>query len=597
MRILNMALVMVAASAASLAGQRATPSRRPAPQAKTEEQLRQQLEATKYQNMMWDLERQVELLKWRDTEQRSLEEWKLRAQQMEQEHEAMARAKLAEQYADMARSASESAHFFDAGHSATLESALERLAGNGPRESWAPQDPADSLWTAARNRFNRGQFQEAMRLFSRIRTESRFARSTYRPDAFYYEAFSLSRMGGEDNLRQAQDILGQLLRTYPANQRHADTQSLLTTIQARLAQSYGNVPAEVSVRALAEQVRYAEAVQPLVANAVSTANAAVEAVVNQWPTTVTQPRAFFGSVTRVPPQCANDAEIRLIALNALVRMDSSAALPVLREVMARRDECAPVLRERALMMVSRIQSPEAETMLFDAARNDPDRGIRQSALVWLSSRNADRAITIAEENLRSAQNSEEQEWALEALARMRNERAWRAIRDYAARPDLRVETRRRAIARLSQSNDSVNASFLRDLYGRVGNERELKEAILMSSAGRRGTLDADWLVGIAQNDAEDLRLREYALNLVSRSRSVPADRVVSLYDRLTEKRLRMVAVRALSERARNDAVATEKLIAIARTETDMDLRKSAVTALASVNDPRARELLMEILRR
>jgi hypothetical protein len=119
----------------------------------------------------------------------------------------------------------------------------------------------------------------------------------------------------------------------------------------------------------------------------------------------------------------------------------------------------------------------------------------------------------------------------------------------------------------------------------------------MSSAGRRGTLDADWLVGIAQNDAEDLRLREYALNLVSRSRSVPADRVVSLYDRLTEKRLRMVAVRALSERARNDAVATEKLIAIARTETDMDLRKSAVTALASVNDPRARELLMEILRR
>jgi hypothetical protein len=546
--------------------------------------------------MMWDLERQMELLKWRDAEQRSLDEWELRAQ-LEREHEAMARAKFAEQYADMARSASEYAHFLEFDGSADLESALERLARNGPRESWARQDPADSLWTAARNRFNRGAFQEAMRLFSRIRTEERFARSTYRPDAFYYEAFSLSRMGGEDNLRQAQEILGQLLRTYPANQRHADTQSLLTTIQARLAQSYGNVPAEVAVRALAEQVRYAEAVQPAVANAVSRANAAAEAVVNQWPTTVTQPRPFFGGVTRVPPQCANDAEIRLIALNALVRMDSSAALPVLREVMARRDECAPVLRERALMMVSRIQSPEAETMLFDAARNDPDRGIRQSALVWLSSRNADRAITIAEENLRSAQNSEDQEWALEALARMRNERAWRAIRDYAARADLRVETRRRAIARLSQSNDSVNASFLRDLYGRVGNERELKEAILMSSAGRRGTLDATWLTNIAQNDAEDLRLREYALNLVSRSRSVPADRVVSLYDRLTEKRLKMVAVRALSERARNDAVATEKLIAIARTETDLDLRKSAVTALASVNDPRARELLMEILRR
>jgi hypothetical protein len=486
-------------------------------------------------------------------------------------------------------------HRLDEERAAELSRELDGLTKNGPRASWAQQDPADSLWRAARTRFNRGEFNEAMRLFSRIRNEERYARSTYRPDAYYYEAFSLSRMGSEDNLRQAQHILSELIRQVPAPQRHTDTNSLLTTIQARLAQSYGSVPAAAQVRALADEVRYASTAMPTV---VTNAANLVEAV-TAWPTVVPpgQWAPFASSVLQRNPQCANEAEIRLIALNALVRMDSTAAMPVLREVMARRDECAPVLRERALMIVSRIKSPEAETMLFDAARNDPDLGIRQSALVWLSTNNPDRAISIAEERLRGSQTSAEQEWALDALGRMRNERAWRAIRDYAARTDLGVEPRRRAIIQLAQSRDSTNATFLRDLYGRVGNERELKEAIIMSSAGRRSAPDANWLMGIALNEGEDVRLREYALNLVSRSTSVPTDRFSSLYDRATERRLKSAALRALSERARSDAVATEKIIAIARNETDIELRKVAVTALVTVNDPRARELLMEILRR
>ena len=85
--------------------------------------------------------------------------------------------------------------------------------------------------------------------------------------------------------------------------------------------------------------------------------------------------------------------------------------------------------------------------------------------------NPARFISIAEERLRSSQTGAEQEWALEALGRMRTERAWRAIREYAARSDLSFEARRRAILQLSQSRDSANASFLRELYGRVGGER------------------------------------------------------------------------------------------------------------------------------
>jgi HEAT repeat protein len=301
---------------------------------------------------------------------------------------------------------------------------------------------------------------------------------------------------------------------------------------------------------------------------------------------------------RQRPQCQNDdSEIRLIALNALVRMDTAAAMPVLRDVLARRDECAAALRQSSLIVVSRIKTDEAENVLLEAARNDPEPEVRRTALMHLATRNPDRAVALAGESLRTAQDGTRQEWALQTLARMRTDAAWRLIRDFAVRPENSVESRRRAIAALGQSNDSTNTAFLRDLYAGVGNERQLKEAILMSSAFRRTGMDVDWLFAVAQNDSEDARLREFAISALGRRRDVGVDRFVALYDRATERRVRGAALGVLSDRARNDSAAADKLIVIARNEQDPDLRKRAIMGLAASNDPRARELLIEILRR
>ncbi|MGH7477696.1 MAG: outer membrane protein assembly factor BamD, partial [Longimicrobiales bacterium] len=74
-----------------------------------------------------------------------------------------------------------------------------------PREQapapWARQDPADSLYRAAREALNHGSFREAATLFAQI--SSRYPRSQYAGDALYFEAFSRYRVGGDENLRQA----------------------------------------------------------------------------------------------------------------------------------------------------------------------------------------------------------------------------------------------------------------------------------------------------------------------------------------------------------------------------------------------------------
>lgn len=511
-----------------------------------------------------------------------------------------------------------------------FEARLDRLYRDGPRASRARQDPADSLWRAARDQMNRGAYRDAARLFERIHSGERYRESTYRADALYWHAFALNRMGSRENIRQSMELLQQLTREYPAEDRHADTNGLLTTVQVRLAEM-GSPNALQQVRAVAvsdeARVAYEQAVQQV--EQVRAANLAqqaalvseqarrvddVERAIALQSVTATQNGMVLGAalgpdvatyvnwglpVSRVgslSPQCARDeSEIQLIALNSLVRMDTAAAMPVMREVLARRDECTAPLRQSAMMIVARIRTPEAQRILTEAARNDPDTGVRRSALLYLASRDEPQAVTIAREALDNAQTTEERQWALQALARMRTESAWAIIRDFAGRTDIPTDTRRAAIAMLSGSNDSTNAAFLRSLYGRVGQDRSLKEAILMSSAFRRAGSDPEWLLAIAEDAGEDQRIREFAVTALSRNSDVGTQQFIELYDRMDEKRVKLSILRVLADRADSESAAVDKLISIARTESDADLRKSAVLGLPA-NDPRARELLLEILR-
>jgi TolA-binding protein len=505
-----------------------------------------------------------------------------------------------------------------------VDAELDRLYRDGPRASWAPQDPADSVWRAARDLMNRGDYDNASRLFARIHSQERYRASAYRADALYWHAFALNRIGTPDGIRQSLALLERLTREYTAEDRHADTNGLLTTVQVRLAER-GNTSARQQVRATAvDEVRITS---PLVIEtaAIRAADAAREAAAvarstrvipfDPIVTTVAGERGNVlvqngvvvigtdrtwglppGRLNSLSAQCARDeSEIQLIALNSLVRMDTAAAMPVLREVMARRDECAAPLRQSAMTIIGRIRNQDADGILADAATDDPDTGVRRTALVYLSSRNESQAVGIAEQALRTADTNDDRQWALQALSRMRSDRAWTVVRDYAARADVPAETRRSAIAILSGSNDSTNTAFLRGLYTRVGNDRTLKEAILMSSAFRRGAADPDWLLTIARDAGEDVRIREFAVTALSRNRTVETPQFVALYDSSDDKRVKLALVRVLSDRANSESVAVDKLISIARTESDADLRKTAVMGLPT-NDPRARELLLAILR-
>src|SRR5207247_1748444 len=110
------------------------------------------------------------------------------------------------------------------------------------------QDPADSLWRAARRAFNRGEYGSAANLFGEI--TRRYAASSYAGDAHYWGAFALYRTGDDQGLRTALTLLDSQQRRYPQARTTRDAATLRVRILTALARGGDQAAAaELSQRA------------------------------------------------------------------------------------------------------------------------------------------------------------------------------------------------------------------------------------------------------------------------------------------------------------------------------------------------------------
>lgn len=429
--------------------------------------------------------------------------------------------------------------------------ALEFSAVQAPA-AWAPQDPADSLYRAARRALNDQDYARAAQLFNRIRAESRYRSSEYRALAFYYEAFARQRVGGRAELQRARAALEQMQREHPdAWREQRDAPALMARLNADLARQ--------------GDTRAAQAVQ---ARSTAAARSA----------------------------CTDgNMAVRVEALNALLQMDAESALPILEEVMKRRgDECSAELRRKAVFLIAQKRTERTADLLLDAARNDPDSEVQEQAVFWLSQVDDQRAVTALEEILKNSGNAKVQERAIFAISQHRHARAAELLRNYALRPDVSDEMRGQAIFWIGQSRGAENVRFLHEIYPRL-NSREVKEKVIFSVAQNRSDESADWLVARALDQNEHVELRKHALFWAGQQRALPIARLSELYDRMPGRELKEQLVFALSQRAR-DPEAVDVLMKIARTEKDAEIRKQAIFWLGQSRDPRAAKFLLELIK-
>lgn len=458
---------------------------------------------------------------------------------------------------------------------------IDALETRAP-DSYLQGDPADSLYRVARASLNRGRFREAGDQFRELRR--RYPQSGYVANSMYWEAFALYREGGADRLRRAAAVLDEAQSKYPQATTAGDASTLAVRVRGELAR-LGDKDAAAAIAADASDA--VEAPEP------PEAPEAVPAVRGVRPPRMRAPVVRPPRV-RLSDRCGNDDEsdMKVAALNALLQMDADKAVPILKQVLARRDSSSVCLRRKAVFLVSQKKTEATEDILLDAARNDPDPEVKEQAVFWLSQVGTDKAVTALDSILRRSDDQGLQEKALFALSQHHSVRATAALRAYVERKDVSDEMREKAVFWLGQSDDPENSAFLRTVYGRT-DSGALKQKILFALAQSRGKENQQFLLDVARNKDETIEVRKQALFWAGQSGTIGTAELASLYGTIPDREMREQIIFVLSQR--NDAAAMDKLIDIARKDPDPELRKRALFWVGQSKDPRATQLLQDIL--
>ena len=454
---------------------------------------------------------------------------------------------------------------------------------DSPPAAWAQQDPADQIYRDARRELNRGRYATAADLFGSI--YRRYPRSTYAGDAYYWQAYALSKRDNDESLGQALRVLELQKEKARSASTRREADQLRIRICGELARrGDSECAAEITVEAN-------RATTPMIAVTPPTPPTAVTPPTPSTAVIVRGGRRGGVGVRVRGERCNNEDDTQSAALNALLQMDGDKALPILKKVLARRDPESLCLRRKAVFLVSQHEGPETERILLDAARSDPDGEVREQAVQWLSQVDSPAAVAALDSILRSANDPALQEKAIFALSQQDSPRARQALKDFALRAGVSSDLRQKAIFWIGQGDDPDRSGFLKTLYIQL-RDTESRDKILFSMSQIEGRESQRWLLQVAGDVNESIDLRKKALFWVGQS-DIPATELFTLYEKMPSREMKDQLIFVYSQR--DEKAAVDKLFEIARTETDRELKKKAIFWLGQSDDPRVPAFLEKLL--
>jgi HEAT repeat protein/TolA-binding protein len=482
------------------------------------------------------------------------------------------RAAMADARIDMERSLADARGAFDAVRPFTPMPAIAPMARSfgsdlldrrTPPAAWAQGDPADSLYKSARTVLNGGDWGRAARMFADL--QKNYPKSVYQSEAQYWEAWARYKIGTTDELRNAARILEPLAsKITPQPSDRSDRRTFYTD---------GRRTSDNEILALYARINGALAQRGDRDAAAKVAQAAQQ---------------------QGAPCDREDIQVRTEALNALSQMDPSQALPILRRVIDRKDECSAELRRNAVFILGRRADADAQSVLMNVAKSDPNTQVRTEAINYLARIPGDAGINALEEILRGEQDERIQRAAVHALMSSDNQRARASMRALIDRKEAPVNLRIEAINSFnSERATNDDAAYLRGLFGKAESD-QLKNTIVNAVSRMGGSENDQWVISIARNNGESSNVRSNALSRLSRSPTITTADLMKLYDAASESaEIRNRIITLLGQR--KDQEATDKLIEIVRTSTVVDNRTRAIVALRDKKDPRATQALMDLL--
>jgi len=217
--------------------------------------------------------------------------------------------------------------------------------------------------------------------------------------------------------------------------------------------------------------------------------------------------------------------------------------------------------EAAVFALSQLRGNAGVPALIDIARNGTSTRLRSQAVFWLGQSNDDRG-----------------------------RREVRAIASDAGTPS---DVREKAVFALGHSDATTaeDLRFLRDLFGRVDNER-IRDQILMAMAQSDDSDARKWVMSIARDENASVEARKKAIFWAGQGDTPTAD-IAAFYDAISNETVKEHTIFVLSQR--DDKAATDKLLAIVHSNGDPELRKKALFWLGQKDDPAVTKAITDLV--
>lgn len=281
----------------------------------------------------------------------------------------------------------------------------------------------------------------------------------------------------------------------------------------------------------------------------------------------------------VEPQAEPDENLKLLALNALMQQDQTQAVPILQKILAGNQ--SEELKSRALFVLAQNQSPEAQALVSQIARGQSGPALQIKAIRVVAAARGERSGDMLADIYQHSSDPQVKKTILQSYIISGDSTRLLA----AARQESDPELARTAV----QSLGALGAGpDLLALY-KATNNTETKSYILNSliAAGPRGVGALSEIAASEQNP--DLRRRAIR-NLGVAGGMSAAPSLIATYQKNADAETKRAAAQALF--LANDA---HDLVALARAEKDMEMKKYLVQQLSLMRSPEATQYMLEIL--
>jgi HEAT repeat protein len=439
---------------------------------------------------------------------------------------------------------------FDAPNFGVTAPKFELLPSGQYKQQW--QDPADSAYEVALQSINRQDYSRAAAKFAEF--VAKFPNSRRVPQAAYYQALALFRVGTMETLRNSLKVLESNAQLFQYSYNSSRTPSEAIQLQARV------------LRALAERGE-------------NGAETKLRDLIAKYPTV----------------SCDDDKiSIQAQVLSSLYQTDPESALPYIRDYLKTKDACTAELRRSAIQILSNKGTDENTNLILQAAKNDTVQSVRLRAIEALSRMPGDGAVN-ALQQLMNDPDERVQSAAVRSLMRNDNPRARAAMRmSVIDKKDAPERQRTEAIRSFSSDNMTPDdATYLRNLFNRAGESDNVKYAIVQALGSVPTEENLKFLMDVTQNQNESSTIRSYALRRVTSRQNLSTDNLIKLYDATDNRGMRNSLVDALAQRP--EPAAVNKLLEIVKSSTDPEVRKNAIQDLLRKNDKAITQKVLDLI--